>query len=150
MTRRSPTTKPVAYPLGPQFRKEITRCRAFGFFFANSNSRDIVFRSCSLTSSEEFFAKPRDAGKHRTSAIVAKLQSCLVIRASLSAKPKGPKRKPSVHFARRHWSGFVKELKRESGRISTRGTARGPGKLVADSDALAIRSRAGMLLGLGC
>src|SRR6266436_2162682 len=86
MTRWPPTTKPVAYPLGPQFRKEITRCKAFGFFFVNSSSKDMVLRSCCLISSEADFPKPREASKHRTSATNTKLQSCLFIQASLRSE----------------------------------------------------------------
>src|SRR5258708_24996192 len=90
MTRWPPTTKPVAYPLGHQFRKEITGCKAFGFFFVNSSSKDMVLRSCCLISSEADFPKPREASKHRTSATNTKLQSCLFIRASLRENKGSP------------------------------------------------------------
>src|SRR5258707_10385121 len=91
MTRWSPTTKPVAYPLGPQFRKDITRCRAFGFFFENSSSKDMVLRSCCLISSEEFLPKPGSASKHRTDTTSTKLQNCLFIRASLRENEGSPR-----------------------------------------------------------
>src|SRR5713101_6758033 len=90
MTRWSPTTKPVANPLGPQFRNEITRCRALGFFLANSRSSEMVLRSCRLTSSEESFPNPWTASKQRVSATNTGLQSCLFIQASLSENEGSP------------------------------------------------------------